>query len=221
MSDFINRSIDNLYKITVLDEYMIGHKGFIAGGCFKNLFNNEKIKDIDIFFEDAINYIEADEYYSENDDYYFYYNSKKVKAYKNRKTNIVVELINSVYGTPEEIIKSFDFTITKFAYFKQITKTDESEPWFAEPAFPEGHTDNVTTEYRLLHHKDYFEHLFFKRLVIDSNLKFPNSTFERALKYKGYGYGLCKKSKLKLIEAIKSSNNPNDKLTESLYDGTD
>ena len=31
---------------------MMGHKGYIAGGCFKNIFNGEKIKDIDIFFDD-------------------------------------------------------------------------------------------------------------------------------------------------------------------------
>lgn len=212
MSDFTNRSIDNLWKVTVLDEYMIGHKGFIAGGCFKNLFNDQRIKDIDVFFLNDTDYIEADEYYSGNDDYHFYYDSKKVKAFKNIKTGIIVELVNSVYGTPEEIISSFDFTIVKMAYFKQVTN---------DAPFADEESIDSITEYRLLHHKDIFEHLFFKRLVIDSTIKFPNSTFERALKYKGYGYGLCKESKLKLIEAIKSSNNPNDNLTESFYDGMD
>ena len=34
-----------------LDEFMIGHHGFICGGCFKNIFNKEKVKDLDIFFK--------------------------------------------------------------------------------------------------------------------------------------------------------------------------
>lgn len=209
MSDFINRSIDNLWKVALLDEYMIGHKGFIAGGCFKNIFNGEKIKDVDVFFQNNIDYENAVSYYDESDDYSFYYESKKVKAYKCKRTNVTVELVNSVHGTPQQIIDSFDFTIVKIAYFKQVSQVEN------------GLDSEETTEYRIIHHKDIFEHLFFKRLVIDSTLKFPNSTFERSLKYKGYGYGLCKESKLKLIEAIKSSNNQNDNLTESLYDGMD
>lgn len=210
VSDYINRSLDNLWKVAALDEYMIGHKGFIAGGCFKNLFNGEKIKDVDMFFENSIDYMNAESYYDKNEDYSFYYESKKVKAYKCKKTNVTVELIYSVYGTPQEIIDSFDFTIVKIAYFKQETPMED--------VVLEGEGG---TEYRILHHKDLFEHLFFKRLVIDSDLKFPNSSFERALKYKGYGYGLCRESKLKLIEAIKANLNPSDKLTESLYDGVD
>ena len=37
--------------LNFLDKFMMGHKGYIAGGCFKNIFNGEKIKDIDIFFD--------------------------------------------------------------------------------------------------------------------------------------------------------------------------
>lgn len=51
MNNFIIDTPDNFWQIRWLDKYMEGHKGFIAGGCFKNILSGEKVKDIDIFFE--------------------------------------------------------------------------------------------------------------------------------------------------------------------------
>lgn len=34
-------------------------KGFIAGGCFKNILSGERVKDIDIFFESESDFQEA------------------------------------------------------------------------------------------------------------------------------------------------------------------
>lgn len=198
---YITRGIENLWKIQVLDEYMICHNGFIAGGCFKCLFTDEKIKDVDMFFPAEKDYFDAVKYFDDSDNFDFYYENKKVRAYKSTKTDIAIELINHIYGTPQEIIDQFDFTVTKFAYYKETTE------------------DGV--EWKIIHHKDFFEHLFFKRLVIDNLLKFPVSTFERVLRYtKKYGFGLCKESKAKLITAIKDIGNIED-LTASLYEGMD
>jgi hypothetical protein len=69
MSDFIIRDIENFYNLKWLDDYMMGHKGFIAGGCFKNIFNNERAKDLDIFFETNEDYLTAKAYYDSNDNY--------------------------------------------------------------------------------------------------------------------------------------------------------
>ena len=52
---FIKESRDNYWMLHWLDQFMIGHKGFICGGCFKNIFNKEKVKDLDIFFNDICN----------------------------------------------------------------------------------------------------------------------------------------------------------------------
>lgn len=38
----IKRDRENFWILNWLDEYMTGHKGFICGGCFKNIFNKEK-----------------------------------------------------------------------------------------------------------------------------------------------------------------------------------
>ena len=55
---------DNYWMLNWLDQFMIGHKGFICGGCFKNIFNKEKVKDLDIFFQSRADYEEAVEYYN-------------------------------------------------------------------------------------------------------------------------------------------------------------
>jgi hypothetical protein len=209
MNNYIDGDIKNFYNLRFLDEYMIGHKGFILGGCFKNIFNKEKIKDVDIFFKNSIDRNSAIEYYDNNSLYHFFYENKKVKAYKNTNTNIVIELISHTYGTPEEIMDKFDFTITKFAYYKdysinELTKQEE-------------------IEYKIKYHNMFFEHLHMKRLVADDKLLYPVSSFERSYKYAKYGYLPCKETKLKLIDAIKKTNDLNlfDSLSNSLYDGID
>ncbi len=35
----IEQKTENFWQLRWLDDYMIGHKGFICGGCFKNIFN--------------------------------------------------------------------------------------------------------------------------------------------------------------------------------------
>ena len=75
---------------------MQGHKGFIAGGCFKNILSREEVKDVDIFFHNQ---------------------------------------------------SDFD---------------DNDDKWH--------------WEYMLLYHRDFFEHLHQKRLVLDNKIPFPIST---------------------------------------------
>lgn len=39
MNNFVIDTPDNFWQIRWLDKYMEGHKGFIAGGCFKNILS--------------------------------------------------------------------------------------------------------------------------------------------------------------------------------------
>jgi tRNA nucleotidyltransferase/poly(A) polymerase len=90
LDDYIIIGIENLYPIkNLLDKFMEGHKGFIAGGCFKNIINGEKVKDIDVFFENASDFESAVEYFdgycgegNEGGIFRFYYETETVKAYK-------------------------------------------------------------------------------------------------------------------------------------------
>jgi hypothetical protein len=47
---------------------------------------------------------------------------------------------------------------------------------------------------------------FDKVLVIDENIPFPVSTWERSYRYKGYGYNMCRETKKKLLQALKGVN---------------
>lgn len=198
-TSYIERPKEAFNKIRFLDIYMEGHKGFIAGGAFKNIFKGQKIKDLDVFFENESDFAEADVMFSTNKDYVLSYENNKVRAYKNKNTEIRVELIRSVYGTPESVLNQFDFTITKFAYCKRI----EGDGYI----------------YYNLFINTYFEDLINNKLVIDNQLLFPVSSFERSYRYRGYGYGLCKESKGKLIEALQNAEI--DDLSNELYFGLD
>lgn len=72
--------------------------------------------------------------------------------------------------------------------------------------FPFSSASIVAYEYKLLYHEKFFEHLHMKRLVIDENIPFPVSTWERSYRYKGYGYNMCRETKKKLLQAIKGVN---------------
>lgn len=218
----IERDKDNFFILQWLDDFLVGHNGFIAGGCFKNIFNGEPVKDLDVFFRSSDDYAEAEEQFdslcgedNKGNEYRFYYESKNVKAYKHIKTGVTVELISKVYGTPEEIVGNFDFTISKFAYYAEEVPDDD--PIFA----PDDGEQQTRIEHKILHHENYFEHLHLKRLVTDDKITYPASTFERMIRYVGYGYKPCKETKLKIMGAINASAPTEIEVVESLYDGMD
>lgn len=235
----VKQERENFWILNWLDEFMTGHKGFICGGCFKNIFNHEKVKDLDVFFESESDWEDAVQYFNsmtegyEGDDkrpvtYYFYYENKNVKAYKHIEKGIVIELCRKIFGTAEQILNQFDFTIVKFAYYKEEVEDEtgaEIEPWDDEFGDLLGEiSDNKAKthiEYRVLHDDKFFEHLHMKRLVTDDKIPFPMSTFERMLRYAKYGYFPCKETKMKIVKALRELDDKQVELSESLYDGMD
>jgi hypothetical protein len=191
---------ETFFKIRRLDRYMTGHKGFIAGGVFKNIFNDEKFRDVDIFFKSQEDFNEADKFYSEDkENWSFVYENANAKCFKNKLTKVKIEIVRNTFSDVEDMLKRFDFTIVKFAYFKD-TQDDE-------------------TVFKCMFHENFFEDLINKKLVIDDTSSFPVNTLERSWKYKGYGYGLCRESKIKLINILQGVN-PDD-IGNDLYFGFD
>lgn len=90
---------------------------------------------------------------------------------------------------------------SKMAYYKE-PKYEEKE----DDYFPFSSASIVAYEYKLLYHEKFFEHLHMKRLVIDENIPFPVSTWERSYRYKGYGYNMCRETKKKLLQDLKGVN---------------
>ena len=188
----ITNTIDDYPQLFKLQKYIRGHKGYIAGGCFKYLFEGKTPKDIDIFFENHEDYLTAVLEFKNKDAYKKIYENKNAMGFLDTSNNMKIDLVKSRYAEPEEMLVSFDFTITKFALM-----TVEEKGILGE-------TNYVT---QVLYHEKYFEHLVLKRLVIDNELLFPLSSFERSYKYATYGYKLCKVSKEKMVTAIQGVNN--------------
>ncbi|ENQ3330448.1 hypothetical protein ACEOYH_002337 [Listeria monocytogenes] len=190
-------------EINFLDQFLEGHDGFIAGGCFKNIFNHEKVKDIDMFFRNEKDLNDAIHYYTEKctsdaNHIKLVYKTGKVVAFIHIPSKTQLELVRSVFGEPEEVISNFDFTVTKVARYV------------------------VDGEHRIVIHPQFFEHLHLKRLVVDNTLNFPISTFERMIRYVGYGYKPCLETKAKLVDAINSIQNIDENdFSKSLYEGLD
>ena len=76
-------------------------------------------------------------------------------------------------------------------------------------------------EYKIVCDENFFEHLHLKRLVVDDKIPFPMSTFERMIRYIGYGYRPCRETKVKIATAIHDLSEQEIVTGESLYDGMD
>lgn len=249
---YVNLDAMNYWNLLWLDDYLLGHKGFICGGCFKNIMNKEKVKDLDIFFRNEKDWLAACTYFDEQTPGYkfeevdnvlsyedatwlFHYENSKVKAYKNKKTGIVVELCRSVFGTPKEILDNFDFTITKFAYYKEEVEDETGAEIsddlkdliefgiYTEEELKKQLQAEAETHYetRIICHESFFEHLHMHRLVIDDKILFPMSTLERMFRYVKYGYHPCKETKLKIAKALNEMDERAIEVSENLYDGMD
>lgn len=207
---------ENYFALRFLDQFMVGHKGFICGGCFKNIFNGEKVKDIDVFFKNSSDHQEAVDCFAKNgEEYEKLYENSNVCAFRHKRTGVVVELCKKIFGTAEQILNRFDFSITKFAYHKVAVEDATGAEVFGVA------TKDTHIEYRVLMDDHFFEHLHLKRLVIDNEIPFPMSTYERMFRYVKYGFSPCRETKMKLIKAIRELSDQQVELSESLYDGMD
>lgn len=203
----------NFFPVLHLQRYINGHKGYVAGGCFKNIFKNEQFKDVDVFFENEDDFDEALKKFENNAYYTKIYENENAVGFFDEKFKIAVDLVRSEFFNPEQMIRSFDFTITKFALYKEKVKNDENQD-----------DENEKYELKVVYHRDFFEHLTLNRLVIDENeIKFPLNTFDRMLRYAKYGYAPCTGTKAKIVRAINAVSLPddNDNLFKGFYAGID
>ncbi len=220
----VDNNHENFKVLSRLNPFIADTRGFVAGGAFKNIFAGEPVKDVDVFFHDEQDWVNADQFYQSKDRELVYENSK-VRAY--RLNGVRVELIRHTFGPPEKVIADFDFTITKFAYgFHRFQGFTQPKPSLEDLLADELVVKEDSDAPFVLHHKDFFEHFSMKRLVIDDRLVLPVNTWERSYKYRDQGYRMCRDSKVQLLsEIIRTAGDDESELsrqlTASLYEGID
>lgn len=195
---YINDVATNYPQLKKLEKYLKGHRGFIAGGCFRNIFNREPIKDVDIFFEREAHLEVAIGLFKHSPEYELVYETANTIAYKDIETGIVLELIKKRFGQPAELLKTFDFTICQFALYEE----DDDFDFLCTPT-P-----------KVWFHDNYFEHLHLKKLIMECIPQNPVSTFDRLFRYAKYGYAPSRKLKGQVIEALRNTKEM-DGLSES------
>lgn len=216
------------YKVLrPLIKYIANHKGFIAGGVFKDIFNGDEVKDLDILFHNKEDFEEANQYYKtlveiDSTRWRHVYTTDNSIGYKDLEEGIVIDLIRVIYsensgGGVFDVLDKFDFTVTKAVLYKNYKndyeKESEESDMFGDVtesgtglSIPKQDEDTTFT-YTFGYHVDYFEHLSTRTLEysedeifnIDGN---PISMMNRVIRYVAKGYLPSFELKRTLVEHI-------------------
>lgn len=185
---FTSSTENKFEKLNFLNSYFSGHKGFIAGGCFKDIFTGNKVKDLDFFFVEEQDFVEAENYFFKQSNYKPVYSNDNASSFLNTDTDVRIELIKRIFGSPEYVVSQFDFSVSKFAYIK-LVKYDRL--W-----------EQNTVGFETMHALSYFEDLAQKILRFDNEIVNPAQTLERLLRYTKYGFNLDMKSRKRLLNEL-------------------
>ncbi|MGL5690331.1 MAG: hypothetical protein ACRDD8_05850 [Bacteroidales bacterium] len=187
---FKTKPQEEVPHVSSLLELLSGHNGFIAGGCFKDIFGGHRIKDVDIFFLNKSDLLDAARYFMNVRQWSVEYENKNAIAFKS-PDGYNVELIKAIYGTPEVVLSQFDFTVSKFA----LSSSDYPVPY-------------------VTYHVDFFDHIITKQLVFDEKIPYPASTLDRVCRYALKGFRLDKENVSRLIDAIRDNHDDDGLYTE-------
>lgn len=180
MTAWVHEDAGNLPHVnSVKNHLQYGDGAFFAGGFAKHLFEGKAPRDLDVFFESRDHFERFRDHMLE-DGWETTFTRDNATGVSDGNVNI--DLVTRVFGTPEEIIGNFDFTVTKFALYRN------------------------GEAFEAVFHPAFFEHFALRRLVIDDRLVAPISTFQRMGKYARYGYEMCRESKVRLLMSIRDWN---------------
>lgn len=154
-------------------EYVKDNHGFIAGGAVRGVFTSDHVNDIDIFFrkEEDFNkngiFEEGLETNQDNDYRIMFAQSDVAWTHKPEfeyDKYPLQQMICAVYGSPEEIINKFDFTMCMAVW---IPETDQ-----------------------FIMDKYFLKHCAQKRLHFNINADYPICSMWRAVKFIKRGWKL-------------------------------
>lgn len=188
--DYIISDAVHYEKLRILYPYIKENRGFIAGGVFKDLFLDKNFRDIDVFFINEYQHYNQILNLNSDEDFLNKYENDNAIGFEEKSTKIRIDCVRKCFGNPSDILDSFDFTVSKFALFKDEEK-----------------------RLKVIYHPLFFQDLITKTLRFDTNSSDPISQFSRILKYSRYGFKIDKKDQINLIRKI---NQLNVNLIESL-----
>lgn len=194
---FIPDDDRNYSQIHFIKGLLAGTHGYVAGGCFKDILNGKKPRDLDVYFANDIDFNEAVGLFDgkvAQGTAYKGYSTKNVKAYSYK--GYTLELVDNWHTDIVDLLMRFDFNIDKFAY---------------EPEF-----GNV------FYYQDFFKDLVMHRLSVSGYPPFPLATYNRLFKYAKYGYTPCRETKVLLAKLISKLPEVNDEdFSKDFYEGFD
>jgi len=155
------------WSFGVLKPLVKTNKSFVAGGYFKDLFGTptKDPRDIDVYFYNPDAYeVMLQQFYSSSI-YRHVRTSQNATTFLHVPSGRNIDLVNSIFGTPMDVLDSFDFTVTKCAMVQTV-----------------GH-------FHLLAHPRCIYDIQHKILDTTHNITIDsNKLFNRMVKYMMYGY---------------------------------
>jgi hypothetical protein len=194
---FIPDDARNYPQLHFIKGLLAGTQGYVAGGCFKDILNGKKPRDLDVYFKNDIDFNEAVGLFdgkAEQGTASKSYSTKNVIAYHYH--GYTLEFVDSWHTDIVDLIMRFDFNVDKFAY----------EPEFGNVFYQE----------------DFFKDLVMHRLSISGYPPFPLATYNRMFKYAKYGYTPCRETKVLLASLISKLPEVKDAdFSKDFYEGFD
>lgn len=191
ITKFVESEFEHVHYNKVFSYILEGVNGYVAGGVFKDIYQNKPVRDIDIFFETEVDFLVAYEKFSTRKrDFNKVYENSNATCFKCFKHNVMFEIISKVFCKPEKMLDEFDFTICKSAltlYRSSFTHLDKTYNFI---------------DFKLIQHKDFVKDLNDKKLVFDENFK--TTSLKRYTKYLKYGFLMSSENKDILKKYLKT-----------------
>lgn len=170
----LQQRLINYFARTFFDVLNNGVYFWIAGGSIGNKIIGHK-SDFDLFFlnENDLNSIKS---CLMADGGVIKFDTDTAVHIEWKGKNI--DLVKLYYNSPQECIKTFDFTVAMVA---------------------------IDTQKTIFYHESFYEHMAHRALIINA-LPYPISTMRRSYKYQKKGFHICSGGIAKIAEAIKNMN---------------
>lgn len=150
---------------------------YLSGGAIRAYINSEEVKDFDLFILDK-NKMELIKNNLKNDGFRIIFECPEGKLFSLKKKKLKVQLIyNEAYNCPEDILYSFDFTITQFVLVNGILFTTK-----------QAIKDTLSRKLRF------------------NTIQYPSATLGRLYKYQKRGYHLDEEAKRDFVTRLISNS---------------